>query len=212
MKYKMPIILLLVLSGKSFGLDVEKYCGSGWSKYVVPDKFLGCKFSIACKEHDECYGRCDKDGDLFGTDYCNLPESSPERTQSKRHCDAHIESKINEINNDNLKCQMFAALYRAMVSFAGQGPFNGNEASDLMVKLVDTSESEAEVVQKAFLIHNLSTLGKIDGNKFESSSNDSISFNVKQPTIKSELIRDGNLVLKKGANLEQLRSLNIEHQ
>lgn len=212
MKHKIILIILFVFSIKLYGFDGEKYCGSGWSKNVVPDEFMGCKFSDACKEHDMCYGRCDKDGDRFGSAYCKLPESSPERTESKQRCDANLESKINEINNDIPKCKKFAALYKIAVDLAGQGPFNGKEASDLMVKIIDTSKTEAEVVQKAILIHNLSISGKIDPSSFKLSSADEISFNLNRPTDRSELIQNDKLILKKGVNIDKLRALNADKE
>lgn len=47
--------------------DKATYCGSGFTQYLVPDDVAGCSLSEACRLHDICYGRCDKDGDLYGS-------------------------------------------------------------------------------------------------------------------------------------------------
>lgn len=60
--------------------DKATYCGSGFTQYLVPDDVAGCSLSEACRLHDICYGRCDKDGDLYGSAYCAQSEKSKPAT------------------------------------------------------------------------------------------------------------------------------------
>ncbi|MBN0098690.1 hypothetical protein, partial [Pseudomonas aeruginosa] len=72
--------------------DKATYCGSGFTQYLVPDDVAGCSLSEACRLHDICYGRCDKDGDLYGSAYCAQSEKSEARNMSKQQCDARLQA------------------------------------------------------------------------------------------------------------------------
>jgi len=38
------------------GLQKEKFCGSEWTNYIVPDNWILFSFKDACEWHDDCYG------------------------------------------------------------------------------------------------------------------------------------------------------------
>jgi hypothetical protein len=44
-------------------------CGSGWSAYIVPEKYKKARFTDACNTHDICYGTCNNDRDFCDTQF-----------------------------------------------------------------------------------------------------------------------------------------------
>lgn len=144
-------------------VDSKKYCGSGLTEKIVPDNFMGCKFSDACKAHDVCYGGCDPGGKRYGSDYCKKSEASLERMKTKLICDAALGKTIAKINEGNATCKVFGGLYSAAVIIAGQGPFNGRQISeDQLRALVESSKSAYEVERKILNLYNLDEKGLVD--------------------------------------------------
>ena len=138
------------------------YCGSGFTSFLVLDEFAGCRFTEACKAHDICYGRCDPDGDLHGSEYCALPEASTPRTESKTQCDAKLAADIVAQNSGSHLCSVLAGIYRFAVKNGGQGPFNGRKASELYVKVAAASLSADDAERKLDAIAQLARAEVID--------------------------------------------------
>ena len=152
---KMLLLLLMMLCqatviSEAVGqTNSPKYCGSGITSKIVPDNFMGCKFSDACKAHDVCYGKCDPGGEKYGSDYCKNSEFSFERIMAKLQCDTDLGESIKKINIESKRCSVFGGAYSAAVIVAGQGPFNGQIISpDNLNKLMETSKSSDELEQK----------------------------------------------------------------
>jgi len=159
-------ISTIVISFDSYSENVgnlkEKYCGSGWSFYVVPDSFLGCTFTEACRKHDVCYGRCDKNGDLYGGDYCAKSKKSQERQENKKACDLELKKEIIRINGDSKLCNKFSGLYEFSVRKFGGSAFNGLELPDWYLKVIDSSSTKGEVIKKITYIQKLKASGHIN--------------------------------------------------
>lgn len=47
-----------------------EYCGPGPFDFFIRDKYLGCDFTEACKNHDKCYNDC-HNGDLYWKNVCD---------------------------------------------------------------------------------------------------------------------------------------------
>ncbi|MEX2000509.1 hypothetical protein PAE81_00695 [Pseudomonas aeruginosa] len=124
--------------------DKATYCGSGFTQYLVPDDVAGCSLSEACRLHDICYGRCDKDGDLYGSAYCAQSEKSEARNMSKQQCDARLQADIAAQNGNSRLCRAVGGVYRVFVKHLGQGPFNGREALDIYLKVMQSAPSAAD--------------------------------------------------------------------
>jgi len=95
------IVLLFTVASQSWSqeqnlVEQRKYCGSGLTRSIVPEKPLGCDMSNACMKHDVCYGRCDPKGDRHGTEYCTKSEFSIPRLASKAQCDSAFFAEIRK--------------------------------------------------------------------------------------------------------------------
>lgn len=142
--------------------DKATYCGSGFTQYLVPDDVAGCSLSEACRLHDICYGRCDKDGDLYGSAYCAQSEKSEARNMSKQQCDARLQADIAAQNGNSRLCRAVGGVYRVFVKHLGQGPFNGREALDIYLKVMQSAPSAADADARLEAIHQLQKQGLTD--------------------------------------------------
>lgn len=145
-------LLFFSLTGPVLAASIAEekatYCGSGWTERIVPDNLAGCVLTEACRLHDICYGRCDPDGDLYGSTYCSLSEKSEARQMSKQHCDQRLHDDITALNNSNGFCTGVASFYQYIVKKLGQGPFNGHEQLPLYLQVYESSGSEVEANRK----------------------------------------------------------------
>lgn len=149
-----PICMQQAIAAETSAEHVEGYCGSGATNALVPENFMGCEFSNACKAHDVCYSKCDPGGSMHGSAYCGLSESSPERVAAKAECDDRFRDDIIAINRDRKICKIFAGIYRRAVVIAGQGPFNGLVISpEVLQSIVERSATpgEAESIYDALI-------------------------------------------------------------
>ena len=203
-------LALAMFFSASFG-DVsamEHFCGSGWSRWFVPDSFAQCTFSEACKHHDACYGACDVGGSRAGTAYCDLPEMSLERIEGKRVCDNDFFSQIVADNNGRTLCAKLAAIYRFAVVKYGQGPFNGIMAPDVVERIANASDTPEEAVKKFEVLDRLAAEGAIEPAKIRIKG-DELSVPLRSGTAlsASEFQKRGKLVLPKGIPTESLEAL-----
>ena len=181
----------------------RKYCGSGWNRNLVPDNIAGCELAQACKAHDVCYGKCDPGGALEGSDYCKLPESSPERTLAKQKCDEALLADIKAANPNKPVCTRVGRVYAAAVRKLGQGPFNGRPMSNqAMFDLARTSGSDHEAADKAATLFDLAEQGKVD---LSSATATKQALTVKKLDPLTSQPK-GELVLKKGMSQSQLKN------
>ena len=166
------IVMLLLLAfaptswtqGEEFAAK-RKYCGSGLTANIVPDHLLGCEMSAACKVHDACYGRCDPEGDQYGSQYCTKSELSISRLTSKAQCDAQFLAQIRKDNPDKVVCAALGGAYTGAVVVLGQGPFNGRTVSpESLVNIAVTSSSPEDAREKAFILVEAHLKGTIDLN------------------------------------------------
>lgn len=179
----------------------QTYCGSGFTKIFVPEKFAGCDFSEACKQHDICYGRCDKHGDLYGSNYCKKSEQSVERKESKKQCDIKLRQDI--INNNQGKCKFFARLYEIVVDIAGGGPFNGHPAQELYLAISETSESPEQAIQKLETIQKLVLEKKL---KIED-----ITYNENQIILPLDIQNKGSELIQKNTRIIIPNDISIDN-
>jgi hypothetical protein len=180
-------------SEETIGNVKETYCGSGATKIFVPDRFLGCDFTEACRLHDICYGRCGKDGDLVGSSYCELLENSAPRKQSKKDCDNALRDDIIKVNQDKPFCKIPARVYRLAVKLFGQGPFNGRVIFELYENALKSSATEDDADARVEAILSLQKSGVIDLSKITFDATQ-----IKMPTLKpinSKMVRDPNLIV-----------------
>jgi hypothetical protein len=155
MAWRLAFAACVLASGGS--TMAKDSCGSGWNRWIVPESFAGCRFASACTHHDVCYGVCDPGGARENTDYCRLPESSPERVAAKKVCDDGFFTEIVSDNPGKRRCEILAALYRAAVVKYGRGPFNGLVASDRFYAIADASATPEEALKKYELLDRLAT-------------------------------------------------------
>lgn len=184
------------------------FCGSGWSRWVVPDSFAQCTFSEACRQHDACYGACDVGGSRAGSAYCALPEMSLERIEGKRACDNDFFDRIVADNDGRTLCAKLAAIYRFAVVKYGQGPFNGIMAADVVERIADASDTPEEAVKKFEVLDRLAAEGAIEPSKIRIKG-DELSVPLRPGTAlpTGEFQERGKLVLPKGISTESLESL-----
>ena len=163
----MPLIFSLVEPALAENIAEQKrtYCGSGWTESIVPDKFAGCELTEACRLHDICYGRCDPDGDLYGSAYCELSEQSEARKMSKQQCDQRLHDDIAAQNKSNRVCSGIGSFYQYVVKKVGQGPFNGREQLPLYLQVYDSSGSAIEANRKFDAIVTMKQRGLLESEK-----------------------------------------------
>lgn len=208
MKQVVKTWIYIVLFAASGQAAAQNYCGSGITEVFVPDKFVGCDFRQACKIHDACYGACDQDGEKYGTPYCALPESAPERVQGKKACDVAFGGNIILNNPESLLCRKISAVYQFAVQIAGQGPFNGMVAGNLMERVVMTSDTPQEAEAKFRAVYALTIQGVIRPARVR-VENDALILPLRMgvDTPAEELTQGRKLVLPRGLSLERLESL-----
>ncbi|WP_415755547.1 hypothetical protein [Pseudomonas leptonychotis] len=192
---------------ESIAEEKATYCGSGWSAKIVPDNIAGCSLTEACRQHDICYGRCDEDGDLFGSTYCSLSKKSEQRQDNKKLCDQRLHNDIVAMNNSNFICTAVGSFYQYAVNKFGQGPFNGREQLLLYLQIYESTGSEFETNKKfdEILSQKQQVLHRpVDSTRFESRY---IIVPVNRP-IESPLSNGSkSLVLPRNLNDTQNRQL-----
>lgn len=202
---RLAILLTLIASSLSVSLayadNNKTYCGSGLTTILVPDNALGCNFAEACKAHDKCYGKCDKNGELVGSEYCGKSEFSKERIASKQQCDNQLQADIKSINQGNPKCDILAGIYKTAVKILGQGPFNGKPMPpDMINNIVNSSKTPEEAGEKFETLNYLILDNVIDPTQ--------VKFEDKQISVqtlpKSEFYKDKNIVIPNGENSKNL--------
>jgi hypothetical protein len=164
------IVLLFTVASQSWSqeqnlVEQRKYCGSGLTRSIVPEKPLGCDMSNACMKHDVCYGRCDPKGDRHGTEYCTKSEFSIPRLASKAQCDSAFFAEIRKDNPGKPICVALGGAYAGAVVVFGQGPFNGRTLSiESLVNIANTSGSAESARDKSNILTDSHVKGKIDLN------------------------------------------------
>jgi hypothetical protein len=206
----MQALSISTLSTAQVGIIATKsaprYCGSGLTEYVVPDKLFDCDMSAACNTHDQCYAHCDLGHAGYGTVYCSQPESSPERMASKRRCDAQLEVDILRNNPGKSICEKVGAFYRLAVKALGQGPFNGRLAPDGLSQLVVESNTVEEAAAKLNTVHMLAYSNTVDLNQTWVNGS-TLVIPTKKPIGPSPLLRNGVIELRKGDKISDLNKL-----
>lgn len=187
--------------------DKATYYGSGFTQYLVPDDVAGCSLSEACRLHDICYGRCDKDGDLYGSAYCAQSEKSEARNMSKQQCDARLQADIAAQNGNSRLCRAVGGVYRVFVKHLGQGPFNGREALDIYLKVMQSAPSAADADARLEAIHQLQKQGLTDAKEIRYDA-ERIVIPLNRP-VESPLTNGSDtLVLPRNLDRERLRQLD----
>ena len=46
-----------------FEIQASGACGTGWHESLVPDRWNRADFTVACRNHDQCYGTCGRSKD-----------------------------------------------------------------------------------------------------------------------------------------------------
>lgn len=168
MRVYFPLIAAIFLSCNTYAQETNG-CGTGWNRYLVPDriKILGCEFRAACDSHDICYGkcsnygkdssppqcqylRCEKGGDLWGTEVCDSVPFKKNRIAAdlrRAECDAKFMINISKLNPENRRCDIFSGFYPFVVRALGGNNFLGMENSPT------ASLSEAERIEYANAIN-----------------------------------------------------------
>lgn len=202
------VISLFPLASFAASVAEEKatYCGSGFTEQLVPDEFAGCVLAESCRLHDICYGRCDPEGDLFGSTYCQQSEMSEARRMSKRQCDEKLSASINALNDDRKVCSVIGGFYKLMVGGFGQGPFNGKERLDIYLKAYDATGNEVDAEKQYKAIIALGRRGLIEPERIR-VEDQGIILPLNQG-IDSPLNRGADtIVLPKNLNDSQIRQL-----
>lgn len=132
-------------------------CGTGWSRWFVPNSIplAKCDFVKACDAHDICYGKCEglahevgapecqylrckSDGDLKETLLCKTDAKMRLTITAadirKRKCDDRLYDDIVEQNAKRSVCGAFASIYRNAVVKWGDDAFQGIDASGKVIK------------------------------------------------------------------------------
>ena len=207
------ICMQQAIAAETSAEQVKGYCGSGATNALVPENFMGCEFSNACKAHDVCYSKCDPGGSMHGSAYCGLSESSPERVAAKAECDDRFRDDIIAINLNRKYCEVFAGLYRRAVVIAGQGPFNGRELSpEVLQSIVERSATPAEAENIYDALIGLSDSGIISAEKVIVQG-DVISADLLKPVEGPLYIRGDALKIPKKVDaleIQALQKLSIE--
>jgi hypothetical protein len=199
----------LFLSQTLFAEEKKATCGSGMTEQIVPESFLGCDFSDACKKHDECYGICDVGGAQAGSDYCKLPELDPQRVASKTQCDLELRNTIISNNHGDGLCSKFALVYELAVKKFGQGPFNGKEMQDLIQKVVESSSSPEEAETKFTILYSLNEEKKINLKKM-TLTDGTLIIPIKRGVNISEFQQGKKLVIPAGGVFEKLKEIKVQ--
>jgi hypothetical protein len=204
--FVLSFVCSFTLSGVVFAqaASSQTYCGSGFTEQFVPDRFIGCDFSEACKAHDICYGRCDKGGDRFGTAYCAQSEQSPERVAAKKTCDENFRQAIIKANPGKSRCEKFAGLYAGVVGVFGQGPFNGKVPPAALDKIVANSNTTGEIRVKTETLLRLERDKKIDLTKAELTGRDLV-IRVRSETEPNA--PDRKVILRAGDSKEKIQEI-----
>jgi hypothetical protein len=202
------LLILFTLSTYARAADGEKtnkHCGSGFTESFIPEGILGCKFSLACKAHDTCYGVCDAGGSKFGTPYCLLSELSAERVRAKNLCDRRFFDDIDSQNNSKTLCRSIGAIYTAAVVLAGQGPFNGRPIPpNVLRNIALSSSSPSEAAAKTIELAKLGQTGIVDFSQVTLKDN-FLQVPILDPDFKSILEKNGSIIIPRGLNELQLR-------
>jgi hypothetical protein len=149
--WKPMLFFFLVVTTFNFGAVVHAQalqpngCGSDFSKYIVPDRLLGCEMKTSCDAHDVCYGRCvtteqiandsvcfyrtcETGGANAGKSVCSrmeLQKMKQARDDRRLGCDEKFFDHIKENNSSKAVCRVIGEVYRKGVKVLGNSSFFG---------------------------------------------------------------------------------------
>lgn len=102
-------------------------CGTGWSRWLVPDSPFGISFRQACDAHDVCYAGCPVTGEKQGLYSC-ATDATVNLTTRACCDDTFLLDLVNSCRSqaDSSKlCRVGSALYFLAVDAFGSSAFTG---------------------------------------------------------------------------------------